>query len=183
MKKQVKNENGELNSKKSKKTLHEVYKEIRKLRKQGLFYSEISTRTGAHIKTVSEICKKIKRPKKDSSDYRKKHQLKIKERMAKYAATHINEKRDRYLKRTYGISLDDYNKMYKEQNGKCGICGKSNLESGILGVDHNHKTGKVRLLLCSACNSILGHAKENIEILEKTIEYIKKFKGDKNIND
>ncbi|NCC41893.1 MAG: hypothetical protein EOM21_21285 [Gammaproteobacteria bacterium] len=79
----------------------------------------------------------------------------------------------------YGISIETFNKMLEDQNRKCGICGislkeykeKSNRD---FSVDHNHTTNKVRELLCSNCNTGLGFFKENVEILQKAINYIEK---------
>ncbi len=71
--------------------------------------------------------------------------------------------------KSYGISYEDYNSMLEKQNYSCLIC-RSKPET--LHVDHCHKTGKVRGLLCSTCNTALGHAKDDIEILKKMIEYL-----------
>lgn len=80
----------------------------------------------------------------------------------------------------YGVSLDQYNQMLQEQNGVCFICGKEETiidkrvnRTVSLAVDHNHSTGKVRGLLCVKCNSILGLANDNIELLQKSIDYLK----------
>ena len=75
-----------------------------------------------------------------------------------------------HLRRKYGITLDDYNRMFSEQKGRCAICGK---QEEKLHVDHSHKTNKVRSLLCFHCNAGLGHFEENIELLNNAIEYIK----------
>lgn len=80
----------------------------------------------------------------------------------------------------FGISVDCFNKMMNEQNEKCAICGisfeeykeKSNRNFSI---DHNHTTGEVRGLLCSSCNTGIGFFKENIESLQKAINYLEKY--------
>ena len=77
------------------------------------------------------------------------------------------------LKRTYGITLEDKNRMVREQDNKCAICG---IQSDSLAVDHNHNTGKIRELLCNGCNSGLGHFRENTITLKKAIEYLNKHK-------
>jgi hypothetical protein len=75
--------------------------------------------------------------------------------------------RDAYLRRTYGISEFDYAKMHDAQGGRCGMCRlPSGLFTGTLAVDHCHKTGRVRGLLCSTCNSGIGLLRESPEILE-----------------
>lgn len=79
-----------------------------------------------------------------------------------------------HLKQTYGIDISIYNQMFKEQEGKCFGCKihQNDLKSS-LNVDHCHKTGKIRGLLCRKCNSVLGLANDNITILENLINYLK----------
>jgi len=85
------------------------------------------------------------------------------------------------LNKTYGISLKEYDQIFEKQKGLCAICGQSETRK-IRGViprlctDHDHKTKKVRGLLCHHCNLILGNAKDDIIILEKTINYLKESK-------
>lgn len=78
------------------------------------------------------------------------------------------------IKTMYGIDISEYNNILAKQNGRCAICGKSKDEfKRNLAVDHDHKTNKVRGLLCDNCNPLLGHAKDNIDILQRAIEYLK----------
>jgi hypothetical protein len=85
--------------------------------------------------------------------------------------------RNKGLKCSYGITLDDYNKMFIEQNGCCKICNKHQSElKQILAVDHCHITNKVRGLLCGNCNRGLGLFKDNTLILNEAIKYINKNK-------
>ena len=79
------------------------------------------------------------------------------------------------IKRNYGLSIEDYNRMLVEQECKCKICGKQHDPSkkrGRLYVDHNHKNGKVRGLLCSGCNTAIGNMKDDVSLILKAIEYI-----------
>lgn len=86
-----------------------------------------------------------------------------------------------HFKRTYGISLEDYDVMLLEQGGVCAICGKEETHRGRSGnitplaVDHNHVTGEVRGLLCHACNTTLGNVNDSVEILENAIAYLRKW--------
>lgn len=90
------------------------------------------------------------------------------------------ERNLRYIK-TYGITLDQYNEMSVQQDHKCKICkkpetAKSSLRkdgSYNLAVDHCHKTGKVRGLLCQKCNGGLGQFHDSIQNLYSAIEYLK----------
>lgn len=82
------------------------------------------------------------------------------------------------LKRLFGITLEDYNKMLLEQNEVCAICNQKemNKKYRTLSVDHCHKTGKVRGLLCSNCNLGIGNMKDNINNLKNAINYLEKNK-------
>lgn len=86
------------------------------------------------------------------------------------------------LKRYYGIGVDDFASMLLKQNGVCAICFKP--ETAImhgqvkpLSVDHNHETGAIRELLCSSCNHLLGHAREDREVLLSALKYLDKHSG------
>lgn len=86
-----------------------------------------------------------------------------------------------YLRR-FGITIEQYDQKLAVQNGVCAICNKEETQKGrgglvkYLAVDHDHKTGKIRGLLCARCNHrILGYIKDSIEHLEAAIEYLKKY--------
>lgn len=64
--------------------------------------------------------------------------------------------RNKGLKRNYGISEHDYQKMHATQNGLCVICGNPDTENRRLAVDHCHETKRIRGLLCGRCNGALG---------------------------
>lgn len=84
-------------------------------------------------------------------------------------------KRDAMLQREYGITLDEYFEMLEKQNYSCDICNISQKDlKKPLFVDHCHKTGKVRGLLCNNCNWTLGLMKDNPEYLNNAILYLKK---------
>lgn len=72
-------------------------------------------------------------------------------------------------KKMYGLSLDEVTKMHEECNYKCAICGE---KFDWLCVDHNHKTGAVRDLLCKNCNSGIGMYKDNPELVKRAYEYL-----------
>jgi hypothetical protein len=84
-------------------------------------------------------------------------------------------RRNSWLKHSYGITQDQYDEMLRLQNNQCAICQRP--QSDMIRkfcVDHNHTTGEVRDLLCPECNSLIGMAKENKDILLKAISYIEK---------
>lgn len=85
--------------------------------------------------------------------------------------------RERHLLNKYGITLDQYESLLKEQNGCCAVCGKHQTEFNTrLCVDHDHKSNEIRGLLCTYCNHrIVGrYRKENALFLLRAYEYLTK---------
>lgn len=77
------------------------------------------------------------------------------------------------LKHDYGITVEEYDAMSARQNGVCAICGRpQSARRGRLSIDHDHKTGSIRGLLCTNCNSALGMVNDRIDLLKEMIEYI-----------
>jgi sulfur transfer complex TusBCD TusB component (DsrH family) len=76
----------------------------------------------------------------------------------------------------YGLTLEQYDAMVIEQNGVCAICKQSETVSikKNMCIDHDHKTGKVRQLLCDKCNRGIGYFNESIDALEQAVLYLKK---------
>lgn len=113
--------------------------------------------------------------RKNNPNYQKEWREKNKETYAAHKREYAQKNRDRYkdqeLKRRYGISLEEYRELERKQNGLCAICGT---KPKRLFVDHNHKTGKVRGLLCGNCNFGIGYFYENINNLQKSITYLLK---------
>lgn len=92
---------------------------------------------------------------------------------AKHFAAHHNEIREYRNLKQYGLTKEEYWKLWDSQDGKCAGCGKENYGRPInLCVDHDHVTGRVRGLLCSNCNSALGLVQDKPEILAKLIDYL-----------
>jgi hypothetical protein len=87
-----------------------------------------------------------------------------------------HKNRDGYLnswyKRKYGISLEDYNNIFNKQNGKCAICRGKCSSGRRLAVDHDHKTGIVRGLLCGHCNQAIGKLHDSPEIIKRALDYV-----------
>lgn len=87
-----------------------------------------------------------------------------------------------HLKTTYGISLEQYEEMFAAQGGVCKICHlpETHIRSGSsksLDVDHDHQTGEVRALLCSACNSAYGLLREDPERILAMFDYAVEHNG------
>lgn len=77
------------------------------------------------------------------------------------------------LKYKYGITVEQRDELLAEQGGVCAIC-KTGTPPTKLGwvVDHCHSTGKVRGILCSPCNTLLGAARDNTQTLTNAIQYL-----------
>jgi hypothetical protein len=86
--------------------------------------------------------------------------------------------RDSHLRRKYGITLADYERILNEQNGGCALCGAPPEEQTREGyqrwlhVDHDHETGRVRGLLCANHNLLIGRWGEDPKMLRKAAEYL-----------
>ena len=80
------------------------------------------------------------------------------------------------MKKVYGISIEDYDRMLKEQGGGCAICGVTapGERTKYFAVDHCHATGKVRGLLCVKCNRGLGLFNDHVQRLQNAAEYLKR---------
>ena len=80
--------------------------------------------------------------------------------------------RSQEMQRVYGITLADYDAMLEEQDGCCAIC-KTDTIKGRFAIDHCHKTGKVRGLLCFDCNTGIGKLKDDPSLLLTAYEYLR----------
>lgn len=83
-------------------------------------------------------------------------------------------RKSEWLKYAYGITLEQYNEAFVFQNGKCAFCEKSSDDPKGLVVDHCHKTGTFRHLLCSPCNMAFGLLKESEKTISKMLDFLKK---------
>lgn len=79
------------------------------------------------------------------------------------------------LKRAYGITPEEWEKMFSDQGCACAICKSKTTRGRGWQTDHDHKTGGVRAILCNNCNALLGHAKESIDTLWLARQYLVKF--------
>lgn len=93
-----------------------------------------------------------------------------------------HKKEEKYLnciyqkKNKYGLLKEEYEKLLKETKNICCICGNFFSEKNKPCVDHNHETKKVRGIICSKCNTLIGFANEDIKILQNAIKYLKRHK-------
>lgn len=84
-------------------------------------------------------------------------------------------KRNRNLLTRYGISSEEFDQMLKDQEGKCAICEKTDAKRYV--VDHCHDNGHIRGILCATCNKALGKFNDNVEGLQRAIDYLERSHG------
>ena len=105
--------------------------------------------------------------------YKACYQCRLKQAAA-YKRANPNCHRKSMLMKTYGMTLEEFDNMLVKQQHRCAICRSgSSGDSGSFRVDHNHKTGEIRGLLCNPCNLTLGNAKESINRLSACALYLK----------
>lgn len=81
------------------------------------------------------------------------------------------------LKILYGITPEQYDEIFRRQAGSCAICRQKQEDLNVrLGVDHDHKTGRIRGLLCGRCDLSIGKFEDNVELLEAAMVYLKFWK-------
>lgn len=119
------------------------------------------------------------------------HDLKVHERTNKKGYTYCKEctrlsHHRRYRTNTdyyrqnhklsrYGLSVEDYKRIFEDQGGQCAICGNTLiLHHKHTHVDHCHATDKVRGILCHGCNTGIGSLHDNVDLLRKAITYLEK---------
>lgn len=85
-------------------------------------------------------------------------------------------KRSSYIKNRHGLVLEEYEKMILDQGCECFLCQEElELSGSGTHLDHSHKTGKLRKMLCTNCNRGLGHFKDNPEVLERAARYLREY--------
>lgn len=144
--------------------------------------------------TAFRLCSNKHRPPKDGviKEWRKNkcNECEKKRKVDKYYLNHESNKkkaringkkrtrekrREAMLKEKFGVNEEWYKSILESQMGVCKICGGVNKNGTPLSVDHNHKSGETRGLLCLHCNSLLGFSRDNVTVLKKAIEYLKLY--------
>ena len=112
---------------------------------------------------------------KYSRDSRKRNIKKIKV----YSKRHYWENREKNLSdkryKKYGITQEEYLRIVRLQEYKCAVCFKEDKIN--LSVDHNHKTGKLRGIICNRCNMALGNVGDSPQVLRSLANYLEKHEN------
>jgi len=133
-------------------------------------------------KPVSEFAKRNSRKrayqyacKECNRNHRNLHKDETKLYMKGYYQDNKERCSDRMKFWLYGITPEDYDALYKKQNGCCALCGRHQSElTKSLCIDHDHKTGKTRGLLCLSCNRGVGYLQDDAELCLAAYNYLRK---------
>lgn len=134
---------------------------------------KIKARTLAHyhINHDASIARKRK--------YAETHRVAIRMKAKQWALDHPEKIKEwawrEGIKRRHGVTLEQFNSLLSSQNGTCAICGKSPQEGKRLCIDHDHKTGIVRGLLCRNCNAAIGQLGDDPNMLSRAMQYLNQY--------
>ena len=116
--------------------------------------------------------------KDKKAEYNRIYREKNKDKKAEYNRIYREQNKEKlaaYMRQyglaQYGLTLEEYEAMLDEQIGVCAICKTSG--EGNLAVDHDHKTGKIRGLLCKKCNSALGFFGDDYQLVKTAESYMR----------
>lgn len=112
--------------------------------------------------------------RKSANRFYKKHRAEILKKQALRFRANPQILFERGLKR-YDLTMPQYRVLLTEQSGVCAVCKRRCPTGRRLAVDHNHKNGKVRGLLCCNCNVAIGKLNDSPALLRKAAEYLEKF--------
>ena len=114
--------------------------------------------------------------KKQSKEYRQRPEVRKRRRAHFRRPEQLAYRRSYALVRRFGITLEEYGALLESQQGRCAICGtdKPNGRWNTFHVDHCHKTGAIRGLLCHGCNAALGQFGDNEEGIRSVLKYFKR---------
>lgn len=139
-----------------------------------------SNKQWACSKRISETTKRYRqRPEIKAryieylSDYKKIHGERIQNQIREWVAIHPEAQRD-YNLRKFGVTPEQYEIQLQKQNGVCACCKQKCKSGRRLAIDHDHKTGRLRGLLCSSCNLGIGNLGDTIEGVQMALDYLKK---------
>ena len=168
------------------------------MRKEGFEFKQIGEKFGVSRQTISralegeaknktcQICSKLFSSKR--AIYCPECMPKRRKELTQECGRRLRDKyrdkcRNKKLKDTYGITLEEYDRLHANQRGLCAICGEPETASykyqgsvviQRLAVDHNHDTGEIRGLLCGRCNAGIGFFLDNSEKMRAAAEYLER---------
>lgn len=148
-----------------------IYRRVQDARVHGIPEKKVCRECGL-IKPSDEFTRNIK--SRDLLNFRCKtcNQADHKNRYSRLTPDEKARIQSKHLERTYGLTLEQRQEMLDAQGGVCAICGEA--ASKGWHVDHSHKTGKIRGVLCGGCNTALGGMRDSPAILRAAAVYVEK---------
>ncbi len=113
----------------------------------------------------------------ETNEWREKNRSEYNNYAAAWRAKNPDKQHATDIKRLYSLTIEQYNAMLADQRCQCAICAKQHdptEKRGRLYVDHDHATGAVRGLLCTACNKGLGCFNDDQDLIKKAIAYLRR---------
>jgi hypothetical protein len=108
------------------------------------------------------------------NSYRAKNRPKLLEQSREWFESNPEAYYSKHLEKNYGITVEQWKLMFESQGFACAICRTTtNSSNQKWSTDHCHTTGKVRGILCQPCNTGIGLLKDNVDVLQQAIEYLK----------
>jgi hypothetical protein len=149
------------------------------------FYRASGTRDGlrgdcktcfqARAKARNELIRKenVARAKKWRADNPERYR----ETQRRMRSTPQGKTRQRagYLKRKYGITIEQYDELLAAQGGRCAICRREPRPDISLHLDHDHESGQLRGVLCFRCNNALGDFDDEVSLLRAAVGYLESY--------
>jgi hypothetical protein len=138
------------------------------------------------LKERSRIYNETHREKRNATHraYYQANRDKIRIQAKAYYLNHCQQLRIkqkiRHLQSKYGMNQKDFEILFASQNNRCAICKTRDWDKHGPEIDHNHKTGAVRGILCHQCNMGIGFLRENINIARELIHYLVKYNQQNN---
>lgn len=123
------------------------------------------------LRSYCRECAKVERSEwyhaRGGATWHKRYRKEKPEALNRHARKH-------HLKKNYGLSVQEYDQILADQEGHCALCPRQPKKKR-LAVDHDHKTGKRRGLLCSLCNPALGAFHDDPVLLRKAADYLERY--------
>ncbi len=121
------------------------------------------------------------RMRKDSNEYRSRCKKCVEEQNKAWRIANPNKHREIYqranhkinLAKRFGLTVEEFTVLWESHNGCCDICKQPETRKRRLSLDHNHETNELRGFVCSRCNLLLGNAKDDANLLEKAVTYLR----------
>jgi hypothetical protein len=137
------------------------------------FSVDRSRKTGIHSHCKACQSARIRAKRKNDTEWRNAQVEKSRQYKILHPEKYKQSVRNSVLKAKYGMTTEDYEALFDSQGRLCAVCKSPKSRGfGRMHVDHCHKTGNVRGILCQPCNTSLGKCNDDPEILRKLAEYL-----------